>query len=237
MSGAPDYSRNPFLGATHDAGPWQAAPLLGPDNWLALDRAPRRAAEPIGQAPPAWLTHPDPLTYDLRGDGSETRIGISGYRPGDRLRTPGADVQIGWNGAPRVSLKPEYENGRSAGGVGPVLIPPAPPDANVDNNMRAASQHSPFWLLGMVPNRRPWDYKQQGRKYEAFGNFDYGAVTGASGLPDAVSLRGAGWAQQRAGTSKSDGSFGSPIPGTKSFGDDPVDQFWIEQGSRYNAPP
>src|SRR6266481_5038469 len=95
----------------------------------------------------------------------------------------------------------------------------APPEvSNVNDNMRAAAEYSPLWLLGMVPNRHPWDYKQQGRKYEAFGNFDYGAVTAASGLPDAVSLRGAGWAQQQAGTSKRDGSFGSPFPGTKSFG-------------------
>jgi len=237
MSEAGGGSLSAFPGATSTADPWQAGPLLRAEDWVALGRAPRRPAEPVRQGPPTWLVHPGPLTYDLRGDGPETRIGIPGYRPGDRLRTPGADVEIGWNGAPRVSLKPGYENGRSAGGVGPVLVPPAPPGADVDDNMRAAARHTPLWLLTMVPNRRPWDYKQDGRKYEAFGNFNYGAVTGASGLPDAVSLRGAGWAQQQAGTSKRDGSFGSPFPGTKSFGDDPADQFWIEQGNRYNSRP
>jgi hypothetical protein len=227
MSEAPQVWRNPFLAPPARADPLQSGPLLTASELVALHGAPKLA----GKGPPAWITNPPPITADFRGSDAERRLNLEGYRSGDLLRTPGADIRIGWNGAPRVTLRAGYENGRSAGAVGPVLIPPAPPKVSVDDNMRVAAKHSPAWLLGMVPNKHPWDYKQRGRKYEALGNFNFGAVAGASGLPDAVSLRGAGWAQQRATTSRP--SFGSPYLGTGSYGDDPVDQFWIEQGARY----
>jgi len=227
MSKAQQTWRNPFLGAPAGDGAG-FAPFLTPEELLALNRAPRTARK----GPPDWIRDPGPIVSDLRGAGPDTRLNLENYRSRDVLRTPGADIEVAWNGAPRVALRPGYEDGRSAGAAGPVLIPPAPARVSVDDNRRAAAEHTPFWLMGMVPNKHPWDYKQRGRKYEAFGNFNFGAVSGASGLPDALSLRGAGWAQQRGGNVRPE--FGSPLPGTGSFGDDPVDQFWIEQGARYN---
>lgn len=232
MSEASSWPHNPFLGPSPDDP--TAPHLLTAEEWVATDRAPRA---PTHAGPPVWVTHPDPITYDLRQTVPEARIKLDGYRSGDVLRTPGADIRIGWNGQPRTSLESGFENGRSAGAVGPVLIPPAPADVSVDDNMEIAAGHAPFWLRETVPNRGPWDYKQRGHKFEAFGNFNYGAAGRAEHLPDWLLLREAGHAQFRDGTT--DRSFGkpglrfTPVGGTKSFGDDPVDQFWIEHGARY----
>lgn len=58
-----------------------------------------------------------------------------------------------------------------------------------------------------------------------------GAIARAVGVPGNVSNRGAGWAQWQAGTS--DPSWGEwyewPSQNS-SFGDDPADQFWINEG-------
>ncbi|MDM3884430.1 polymorphic toxin type 44 domain-containing protein [Pseudomonas sp. BCRC 81390] len=109
------------------------------------------------------------------------------------------------------------------------------------SNMHAASLERDYfknggtgflisWFYSMVRNGGKWDYKQQGRKYEALGNFNYGATGTAAGLSEEFLLRGAGWAQSRAGTSTS--TFGSWW-GDPPYGDDPEDQEWIKAGIRY----
>ncbi|MFB4404123.1 polymorphic toxin type 44 domain-containing protein [Pseudomonas inefficax] len=119
--------------------------------------------------------------------------------------------------------------------------PPAPSGACVMSNMHAASRERDYfknggtgflisWFYSMVRNGGKWDYKQQGRKYEALGNFNYGATGTAAGLSEEFLLRGAGWAQSRAGTSNS--TFGSWW-GDPPYGDDPEDQEWIKAGIRY----
>lgn len=57
------------------------------------------------------------------------------------------------------------------------------PGASVDTNIemaRGRSADNPlgaaFWFRKQVPDRAPWDYKQQGREYQAFGNFNFGAT-------------------------------------------------------------
>jgi hypothetical protein len=86
------------------------------------------------------------------------------------------------------------------------------------------------WLYNQVRNKGPWDFKQQGSQYQDAGNFNFGAVGAALGVSDQVLLRGAGWAQQQAGTSLP--SFGSPL-GNPPYGDDPADQAQIKQGIAY----
>jgi hypothetical protein len=81
-----------------------------------------------------------------------------------------------------------------------------------------------------VPNKGPWDYKQQGPEFQAAGNFNYGATGSAMGFPDFVLLRMAGLAQKQAGTSKP--SWGSPF-GFAPYGDDPADQAQIAAGIQY----
>ena len=86
-----------------------------------------------------------------------------------------------------------------------------------------------LWFKSQVENKGNWDYKQLGKAYQAFGNFNFGFVAHAAGMGKDFSLRGAGLAQWRASTSIP--AYG--LPGlTGSYGDDPVDQYYIRQGYR-----
>lgn len=119
--------------------------------------------------------------------------------------------------------------------------PSAPPDVSVDKNLDEAKKQDQFyptsgsahlytWFYTKVRNRGSWDYKQHGAQYESFGNFHYGAVGTAAGIPEAVLLRAAGAAQTVAGTSLADfGKWWLDEP----YGDDPVDQVWIKAGIDY----
>ena len=95
---------------------------------------------------------------------------------------------------------------------------------------RAARSVNPFWFYGQVRNRGPWDYKQRGREFEDFGNFNYGATATAFGFPLQVTKRMAGYAQIRAKNSRPE--FGKPW-GSAPYGDDPKDQAMIDAGIRY----
>jgi len=67
--------------------------------------------------------------------------------------------------------------------------------------------------------------------YQEFGNFNYGVTGAAAGIELQVLLRGAGWAQQRAGTSSPE--WGNPL-GFTPYGDDPADQVQIVAGFNYD---
>lgn len=113
-----------------------------------------------------------------------------------------------------------------------------PPGADVDGNMKAASSMSPISFRDSVKNKGPWDYKQKGSEYEEFGNYNYGAAGRAAHFPSSILRQEAGIAQTAAGTTDQFGRWGEPgrrlMPwtGNGSFGDDPSDQFWIQQGIR-----
>lgn len=125
----------------------------------------------------------------------------------------------------------------------PTYTPPydvssfTPPGVNIMTNMMIARLHGGpdlmtlAWFFMMVHNSGPWDYKQMGRQYANFGNFNYGAVGAAAGISDGVLLRAGGAVQIIAGTS-------DPVEFAKyhasdSYGDDPVDQTWIRAGIDY----
>ncbi len=110
-------------------------------------------------------------------------------------------------------------------------IPPKPVQANVSENMHEADNSTdPGWLYDQVKNQGPWDYKQQGKKYSDFGNFNYGATFAAFGIPNSVAKKGAGWANQKADPTRQ--GLGSPW-GDAPYGDDPADQEQIEKGQKY----
>jgi len=111
-------------------------------------------------------------------------------------------------------------------------IPTAPPNVDVDENMNAARKcWNPIWFYNQVRNKGPWDYKQlKNGPYENFGNFNFGVTGCAFGFPSEILLRGAGWAQQRAGTSKKKfGNWWDEPP----YGDTPKDQEMIQRGIQY----
>jgi RHS repeat-associated protein len=116
-------------------------------------------------------------------------------------------------------------------GAGPSLPPGESYDQNIQTSesfRRAALQQSgvrpPYmggagmystlrlqFLYEHVRNGGAWDYKQFGSQYIPGGNFNFGAVGASLQFSDQVLLRGAGWAQARAGTSVPtfDSPFGS----------------------------
>ncbi|MDC6117966.1 polymorphic toxin type 44 domain-containing protein [Serratia rubidaea] len=123
----------------------------------------------------------------------------------------------------------------------PVPHPPydistiASPGADIIKNMTHARLHRKgaaltyIWFYYQVRNGGPWDYKQGRRQYENFGNFHYGAVGHAAGIPASILLRAAGAAQILAGTNSPEFKK-YPI---NSYGDDPIDQVWIRAGIDY----
>lgn len=119
--------------------------------------------------------------------------------------------------------------------AGLVDTPAAPPGVSMDDNIAQAQQHG-FpqdlkWFYNQVKGGAEWDFKQQGAQYENFGNFHYGVVAAAMGIPEDVALRAAGYAQEQAGTSKDE--WGNPIDIGGSYGDDPNDQQQIKEGYEY----
>lgn len=126
-----------------------------------------------------------------------------------------------------------------------IIPPPYPPGAGIENTLRMADiinkvsrgvpgvKYKLFYDL--VKNKGAMDYKQRGKEfspnpYEATGNFNFGVLGRALGIPADVLLRSAGMAQWRAGTSKPE--WGTPWGGAP-YGDDPDDQAWIKRGIDY----
>ncbi|MNM55704.1 hypothetical protein D3C81_668520 [compost metagenome] len=119
--------------------------------------------------------------------------------------------------------------------------PSAPPGISLEQNLKeSAAQKNYFknggtaflfsWFYAKVRNRGDWDYKQRGREFASFGNFNYGAVGAAAGISEAVLLRAAGAAQTVAGTSQAEfDKWWADAP----YGDDPIDQAWIKAGIDY----
>jgi len=112
------------------------------------------------------------------------------------------------------------------------LRPPSniPPNTDIKENVQQAKNMSYGEWLDAVRNDGKWDYKQQGSQYEEFGNYNYGVTARALGLFGNIPNRGAGWAQQQAGTSAPSWGDWYDWPSETSFGDDPADQYWINEG-------
>lgn len=108
------------------------------------------------------------------------------------------------------------------------------------DNMREARRHgygrdsalpqTYYWFYQQVRNRGPWDYKQFDTYWAEFGNFNFGSAGTAAGIPADILLMGAGWAQSRAGTSRSEWGHWY---GDRPYGDDPADQRAIKEGIDY----
>jgi hypothetical protein len=109
-----------------------------------------------------------------------------------------------------------------------------PPNVSVQQNMQNAAAHSPdpFWFYNQVNDGGPWDYKRltPDQRFAPYGNFNYGATGAAFGWPQGILDRLAGFAQWKDGTSKP--GWGAPW-GAAPYGDDPMDQQFINQGISY----
>lgn len=82
------------------------------------------------------------------------------------------------------------------------------------------------WFRDQVKRNGPWDYKRGGHsEMEHVGNFNYGATGKAMGVPEWLLKAVAGWYQIDSGTSK--------LSFITSYGDDPVDQYFINEGIKW----
>ena len=133
------------------------------------------------------------------------------------------------------------------------LAPPhdIPPGVDVAQDIIEAQNMSYSQWYKAVRNGGKWDYKQRGSQYEAFGNYNFGVTARAIGIPGNIPNRGAGWAQRQAGTGLPEwGKWWDWTCSSTSFGDDPADQCWINEGIKdyengyydpkvykWNAPP
>jgi hypothetical protein len=126
-------------------------------------------------------------------------------------------------------------------------VPTAPSCVSVNTNIKFANVLHIFSVVnlpvfyGLVRNKGPMDYKQGAHTlsdtgqlgpspYADFGNFNYGAVGAAFGIPQNLLFRGAGYAQGQAGTSSPEwGNWKGGPP----YGDDPNDQAQINAGYNY----
>lgn len=102
-----------------------------------------------------------------------------------------------------------------------------PSGVNIEANIKEAERMTAIEFYNAVRNGGKWDYKQLDKKFAEFGNFHFGIVAKAAGFSEEFSLRMAGAAQIKAGTSSPDWS--NPLL-SEPYGDDPDDQNWIKSG-------
>ena len=130
--------------------------------------------------------------------------------------------------------------------IGPRIptVPESPQGVNIDENIRLANQKGLInfgWFYNKVRNHGDWDFKQLDSKpniqskYEDFGNFHYGAVASALGLPPEIILRGGGFAANRADTTPAiyKDSIKGRFWGEAPYGDDLKDRRMIIEGIKY----
>jgi RHS repeat-associated protein len=191
------------------------------------------ATDPLGPSTPP----PDDTQAPAEGEGPTITVAGQEY-PGNRVfATLAGDPMRSFLDRANETLN---KNVRRFGNVTMAV----PPDVNVDDNLKIAAAHRPQssdpilnaaetiatlnWFYNQVRNKAPWDYKQRNHiLYQQFGNFNFGATGAAAGIPTEVLLRGAGWGQTRAGTSRPE--FGKWY-GRPPYGDDPDDQDLIWKG-------
>jgi hypothetical protein len=123
-------------------------------------------------------------------------------------------------------------------GKTPQMLPGVDLAANVKEAQIHAGMPNPLtWFKNQVTDGGPWDYKKYGREYEDFGNWHYGIVGKAMGIPDIVLLNEAGInSVEKFGTVPGWGYPGPrivPWLGKPPYGDDPRDQSWITSGMNY----
>ena len=97
-----------------------------------------------------------------------------------------------------------------------------PKNVDMCKDAKESSKMSPGDFYNAVKTGGKWDYKVGHPEYENFGNYHFGYVAAAYGIPEGIAKLGAGLYQIKSGTSK--------LSFFDSYFDDPKDQKWIDQG-------
>lgn len=210
-------------------------------------------------------TWPEKLAVDMAG--YFVRCLERGVRPPFGWRRPLARQELEM---PRVSARISRNGQVTPRGGCPVKgLYSCPASADIFANMRKAHQHRlragqtgylnhvNVWFREQVRAGGIWDYKWEdpvgiliyGRsRYEDWGNFHFGAVAYAAGIPLSAALRAAGKVNVGDNPGRIPREWGTPglLPGNQGklaqaiavaglgsqwpYGDDPIDQLWSEQG-------
>lgn len=177
-------------------------------------------------------------------------------QPGQQVVQPGTGTGS-FTPAP-INMQDAEARKRGEWEPGYIDVPKLPPGADLAANVeKAKKMYNPLTFYNHVKTGGEWDYKKAGEEYEPGGNFNFGVVAKAYGLPEWVAKVGAGAYQIASRTSNPE--FGGPSPLFKSkynpdldmyedttpflykysgvikrpHGDDPMDQYEIEKGFRY----
>ncbi len=118
--------------------------------------------------------------------------------------------------------------------------PNVPANADICQNISDAMGLSIFDFYRAVRTGGKWDYKQQGQKFEPFGNYNYGVVGRASGSwwgsPGMLKRAGGAYHQWTKIREAIENLDLPPVPDPieillfPPYGDDPIDQAYIDQG-------
>jgi RHS repeat-associated protein len=114
-------------------------------------------------------------------------------------------------------------------------IIPKPADVSVFQNANMASKMSAKEFYNHVKSGGEWDYKIRDRKYEKFGNFNYGVTGRANGWSERRLLREGGRASWNPITRRYSGPgypgwIFNPWGGVEPYGDTWEDNWYIKQG-------
>ena len=92
---------------------------------------------------------------------------------------------------------------------------------------------NPLAFRNAVQNKGRWSYKRRARRYENFGNFNYGATGTAWGFRPDTLKKEAGRQQIEDDHSKREWQKPSRAELLPPYGDDSIDQYWIQRGIDY----
>jgi type VI secretion system secreted protein VgrG len=154
------------------------------------------------------------------------------------VRSEGGDVVI--QGGPIVRINPEAGEPLLGEDGAPIPVE-LPPGVDLEAEIELAEEHSrfhrsaPAWLAEMTRPGGPWDHSKLGEQYAAYGNFHFGVVGKAMGIPEGVLLRHAGMRRKERGDAKPEwGDPGNGVwGGTYPYGADPKDQETVKKGISY----
>lgn len=213
--------------STDPVGGWSSRP----QSWNAYSYT-------VGN--PMKYTDPYGLTITCVGDVCDEDIDVTTTAPPIEIETfelpPGPKVPQGPKPEKKPFRKERMAPLRRLGSFCPPIQPSAPSaeagslSANVRHVESLPGPVAAALVVMASWPKGPWDFKHSYTDvYQDFGNFHFGAVSAAAGMPLNFTLWGAGLAHKFLGEDPGSG-VGSPLILVPPYGDDYRDQRWIREG-------
>ncbi|HSG38569.1 MAG TPA: RHS repeat-associated core domain-containing protein, partial [Thermoanaerobaculia bacterium] len=212
------------------------------------------STDPVGgwsTMPQSWnaygYTIGNPMKYTdpygliiCEGDTCSDGIDVTTTAPPIEIETfeipPGSKIPQGPKRDKQPFRKLRMATIRPLGAFCPPIQPSAPPAeaGSLSANVRQVESLPALLASALVVMaswpKGPWDFKHHHTDaYQDFGNFHFGAVSAAAGMPIDLTLWGAGLVHKVLGKDPGSG-VGSPLILIPPYGDDYRDQHWIKEG-------